>query len=308
MRLPSTLLWVLVAVGATGCKEPVKHEPLPEAECDALPPGPLPSTPVHGHANEDITFDVDGDLIGADGAQNLWRAGSDGSKSMILPNSGVRAGLRSMWWDGRLASAQYATGAIYAIDPRTGSKELLVANLGLPTGIETGLDESIWFTEIASGRLQRFHVPTSTLTLVASGHGKLQGLSFSPDYDLLYFAAIEESRIYAIDIDPETMDALGEPWVFAEDAGNTTDGLGVDACGNVYVGSWMIARVYRYAPDGSGPEMLVDEPGADHALGNFAWGSEVGGWSPTRIYTVETGKATVRALDLGVREKPRPSL
>ena len=275
-------------------------------DCAALPGAPV-SESVPGWANEDITFDLDGYLVGADNDQNLWRTTVDGVSTVVLPNSGVRAGLRTLWWDGRIASAQYATGAIYLIDPATGSKELLIGSLEAPTGIETGLDESIWFTEIWGERVSRFHLPTGTLTVLAEGYEKAQGISFSPDYDKLYFAAIGEDRIYVMDVDPATMDTISQPRVFAEGTGTSLDGLGVDACGNVYTGSWELANINRWTPDGEGPDVLVNEPNAGHALGNFVWGVEAFGWDPMSIYVVETGAATVRRIELGVPEKPRPS-
>ena len=272
-------------------------------DCSALPRSPLVSESIVGWANEDITFDLDGFLVGADNDQNLWRTALDGTQTLVLPNSGVRAGLRVMK-DGRIASAQYATGAIYAIDPATGSKELMVGSLEAPTGIETA-DESIWFTEIWGQRVSRYHVPTDTLEVLALGYEKAQGISFSPDYDRLYFAAIGEDRIYVMDTDPVTLDVISQPRVFAEGTGTSLDGLGVDICGNVYTGSWELARIERWTADGDGPEVLVNEPNAGHALGNFVWGVEEFGWDPLSIYVVETGAATVRRIELGVPEKPR---
>ena len=97
----------------------------------------------------------------------------------------------------------------------------------------------------------------------------------------LYVAATGEGRIYVIDIDPDTQEPVGVPRVFVEDAGDGIDGLSVDACGNVYASWWSKARIERYTSEGEGPEVLVDEPGARFGLGNFAWGVEEHGWSPT---------------------------
>ena len=274
-------------------------------DCAALPTAPFEQESFPAIANEDITFDASGNLVGADVFSNLWRTDLSGASSIVLPSSGVTAGLRLMPWDGTLASAQYATNAIYRIDPISGARELLVAGLSTPSGIEIGPDESIWFGELNGDRIQRYHVPTGTLFVVAEGLLRPNGLTFNRDFDQLYVAATDESRIYVIDIDPVSFEAVGEPRVFAENAGEGIDGLEVDACGNVYAAWWSQARIDRYGPDGSGPEPIAFFPEANFALGNFAWGDVTHGWDPETIFIVETGLGTVRSLRLGVGGKTR---
>ena len=307
--MPDVRWTSVLAALVAGCEgaPSVLDPPTGTWDCAALPSEPLAQEPFGGAvANEDLTFDAEGYLVGADENRSLWRTHRDGDRTLVMPQSGVTAGLRLMGWDGRLASAQYNTNAIYAIDLQTGSRELLVGGLATPSGIEIGLDASIWFGELNGDRVQRYHVPPEPLHVVAEGLLRPNGVSFNETYDRLYVAATDESRIYAIDIDPETLEPIGEPWVLVEEAGTGIDGLSVDACGNIYASWWSKARIDRYSADGSEHEVLVDEGGAPHALGNFAWGAAAQDWPRTTIYAVETGRGTVRAIDLGVGEKPRP--
>ncbi len=293
--------WLL---GLSGCRAqppPVR----PGVDCDHLPASPLASEPFPAVANEDIAFDGEGNLVGADFATTLWSTDLSGNAKPIMPSSGVEAGLRLMGWDGTLASAQYATNAIFRINPKTGSKELLVGGLSTPSGIEIGDDHSVWFGELNGDRVQRYDADTRTLHVIASGIGRPNGLTFNRSYDRLYVAATGEGHIYEIDIDPLTKEPIGERRVFIADAGNGIDGLSVDACGNLYAGWWSEARIDRYTAEGVGPETLVYEPYSNFGLGNFAWGEEAFGWEPTDIYAVEFGNDTVRRIQLGVGEKPR---
>ena len=313
--VPNALLFV----GLIGCKPPVEPpitsttetahtgQTTPAVSCENPPTRPLEQRDVPGRANEDITFDAQGFLVGADRGDTLWRTDSDGNQTLVIPNSGVNAGLRLMWWDGTLASAQYATGAIYRIDPNTASSELMVGGLGLPSGIEVGIDRAIWFGELANDRVQRYHPETDTLTVIAEGLLRPNGLTFNPTYDRLYVAATGENRIYAIDIDPDTSAVIGEPWVAVEGVGTGVDGLSFDECGNLYAGYWDRAKISRIDLDTGEEITLVEKPNQSFALGNWAWGKGAFGWDPHKIYVVKYGPAEVIEIDLGVGEKPRPT-
>jgi len=275
-------------------------------DCDNLISSPLVQEDFPGHANEDITMDAQGYLVGADAFRNLWRTDVNGQTSMILPDTGVNAGLRLMWWNGKLASASYVTDAIWEIDPENGATELLVGGLASPSGIEIGADRAIWFGELNADRVQRYHPESGELTLITDQLLRPNGLTFNNAYDRLYVAATEEGHIYAIDIDPLTSEVIGEPWIFVANAGNGIDGLSVDACDNLYAGWWAEARIERWNSDGTGYELLVDKPNKDFALGNWTWGNPEAGWSPTSIFAVKFGDAEIRRFELGVGEKNRP--
>jgi len=275
-------------------------------DCDNLPGRPLAQEDFPGHANEDITMDAQGYIVGADRFRNLWRTDVDGHTTLIIPDTGVNAGLRLMWWNGKLASASYVTDAIWEIDPETGATELMVGGLSTPSGIEIGADRALWFGELNGNRVQRYHPESDTLTLITDQLLRPNGLTFNNAYDRLYVAATEEGHIYAIDIDPDTSEVIGEPWIFVANAGNGIDGLSVDACDNLYAGWWAEARIERWKPDGSGYELLVDKPVRDFALGNWVWGNADFGWNPTSIFAVKFGDAQIRRFELGVGEKSRP--
>jgi len=275
-------------------------------DCDNLKTRPLDQEDFPGHANEDITMDAQGFIVGADRFRNLWRTDREGQTEMIVPDTGVNAGLRLMWWNGKLASASYVTDAIWEIDPETGATELMVGGLSSPSGIEIGADRAIWFGELNGNRVQRYHPESGELRLITDQLLRPNGLTFNNAYDRLYVAATEEGHIYAIDIDPQTSEVVGEPWIFVADAGHGIDGLSVDACDNLYAGWWAEARIERWNSEGSGYELLVDKPARDFALGNWVWGNADFGWSPTSIFVVKFGDAEIRRFELGVGEKSRP--
>ncbi len=82
-----------------------------------------------------------------------------------------------------------------------------------------------------------------------SGIGISNGICFSPDGRILYFADSPRQIILAFDLDIETGDISGER-LFAEVAQGYPDGATVDAEGCVWSACWGAGRVVRYAPDG----------------------------------------------------------
>jgi sugar lactone lactonase YvrE len=81
------------------------------------------------------------------------------------------------------------------------------------------------------------------------------GLCFSPDGSVLYFADSPDRLILAFDLDPDTGAISGER-VFAEVEEGSPDGATVDAEGCVWSACWGAGQIVRYAPDGRAIEVL----------------------------------------------------
>jgi D-xylonolactonase len=94
--------------------------------------------------------------------------------------------------------------------------------------------------------------PTGAIRSIDEGIELSNGLAFSPDNRLLYFADSAARTIYVYDVDEQTGD-LSHRRVFvrvpAEDG--IPDGLTVDSNGYVWSALWYGAQVVRYDPDGA---------------------------------------------------------
>ncbi|MBC6445715.1 SMP-30/gluconolactonase/LRE family protein [Actinokineospora xionganensis] len=94
------------------------------------------------------------------------------------------------------------------------------------------------------------------------------GLGWSPDGRLLYYADSATKRVDVFDYDLETGDLSGRR-TFAEFADGEPDGLTVDAAGRVWIAVWGAGQVRSYHPDGS-PHMTVPVPAAHVSSCTFA--------------------------------------
>jgi gluconolactonase len=193
------------------------------------------------------------------------------------------------------ARSQHA--GIGRLDPAANARELLVGDyrglpLNSPNDVVVKSDRTIWFTDPSYGHLQGFrpgpklgdHVyrydPRGvSLSVVAEGFDKPNGLAFSPDERVLYVTdsgANQEASSYyrqrphhikAFDVRDGTRLEGGR--VFAVTTPGYPDGIKVDAAGRVYASS--LAGVQVFDPDGD----LIGEINLPGTV-NFTFGGQGG--------------------------------
>ena len=108
-----------------------------------------------------------------------------------------------------------------------------------------------------SGTLYRIDADHS-VTPFKSPVGISNGLGWSPDNTIMYYADSPAKCIYAYDYDIETGGATNERILVDVDKG-VPDGLTVDSQGYIWNAQWGAWRVVRYAPDGS-TDFILDMP------------------------------------------------
>ena len=84
------------------------------------------------------------------------------------------------------------------------------------------------------------------------------------------------------------------------------DGMGVDACGNVYVAEYTNAVLWRIRPDGT-KEPMVDLHQYTDWIPNMNWGTGEG-WQKDVLYVSDRNVDEVFAVKLGVPGKREPHL
>ncbi len=90
---------------------------------------------------------------------------------------------------------------------------------------------------------------------------------------------------------------------FSADRGGL-DGIGVDACGYVYLAEYRTGKVYRVTPDGSAAVELITLPSG--WIPNVSFGSGLGGWDSNTLYIADRDSGRVFGLDIGLPGRPTP--
>jgi hypothetical protein len=283
----------------------------PEGDCDNLNPGPFTLSPVPGAiASEDIGFDDVGNLVGSDNTA-IFKTPLDGSPQLFVAGLDFRAGMRYLP-DGHLMVNHDTNGNLLRIDPE-GEKHVVLSGLAYPNGMTVDPEGYVYVTEHDAGRVLRVHPYTNEYEVLVSGMSSPNGITFNRDYTLLYIDTFngDDNTIYTVEIDITT----GEHgpltgWVWGVGSG-WHDGLGVDACGNVYVcdyvcfDNWDDTCIYRISEDGIAELDPIIDPPAMIYLPNLDWGSGIGGWDDNSIYMPNGWDHNVYEAHIGVPGKLR---
>lgn len=293
-------------------------------DCANLPEGPFEATELAGAiAFEDLAFDGEGHIVGNDG-QAIMKSPHDGGPTVFIapPAGAFRAGMR-MLPNGQLVVANDSQNSILRYDEE-GAEHPVLSGLSYPNGIAVGLDGNVYFTEQTAERVQRVDPMTGDAVVLTSGVPQPNGLTFSPDYRYLYIGSFcggmyggTAGTVYRLEI--ADGEAVGDVEEWAHGVGNGChDGMAVDACGNVYVADYASSedsstRIFRIAPDGTNPHVVVDpsgEGGGYYGFGgtylpNMDWGTGQGGFDPMSLYFPEGSTMHVYEVPIGVPSKPR---
>jgi sugar lactone lactonase YvrE len=273
-------------------------------DCDDLPAEAVACSIIQGPiATEDLAFDDLGNLVGMDAYGNLFRSPKQGSPILYSPLAGTQtAGLRALPW-GDIVFSDVGTATIVRVNA-AGVKTPVLSGMVYANGIEVDTDGFVYTTEQGAGRVRMIDPDTGKNAVVASGLSEPNGISFNPDYSVLYIGSFGEGTIQAL-----AMDEQGEPGalktIATEVGGGYLDGLGVDACGNIYVCEYVAAVVWRISPDGASRVAIADLSVHTEWIPNLDWGSGVGGWDSHSLYILEYGASRVFEIPVGVPSKPR---
>jgi sugar lactone lactonase YvrE len=200
--------------GADGGPDASAPDAGPALDCEAVPAAPVPFESLMGFtASEDFQFDDQGRFVGGDDDGNLVRITKDGERRLFVPNAGAgSAGMRFLS-NGDLIFARVDDGTLYRAAPNGGFVPIL-SGLSYPNGVEVDLDDQVYVSEQAVGRVRKVDPVTGAFTIVARGLSNPNGLSFAPDYRTLYCGSFGAGVVYAIPFDEEGFPTT--PSIFAE--------------------------------------------------------------------------------------------
>lgn len=299
-----------------------------EYDCNALPLGDNGCTGQHSEdntcflpvdvsnaiASEDLAFDADGNLVGSDNS-TIWKTSYTGQPQLFVPNIDFRAGIQFIP-NGDLIVANNDTNSLMRIEP-DGTQHVVLSGLQYPNGVAVDDQGYVYVTEHDAGQVRRIDPLTGEFTIIVTpqdGIGSPNGIAFNAAYDRLYIAGFDgDDTIYTLTIDDQGTPGTVE--VFASNVGSGwLDGIGVDACGNVYICDYGYdgdTDIIRFSSDGSERVMIMrgipgGGQGQSRYVPNIRWGSGIGGWSPTTIYMPDGWRQNVMAIDLGVPSATQP--
>ncbi len=277
------------------------------ADCDNPPAPDVGYTIINGpKATEDFAFDDEGNMIAAANG-NLFKSRYDGTFELFMTGAGgFIAGLRALP-NGDIVYSDVDTGTIFRVDKDTAAKTPVLSGLEYSNGIEIGLDGFIYTAEQSGNRVRRINPDTGEYSTVAEGLSNPNGLSFSPNYETLYIGSFGGGTIWKVDIDSDG--EAGPVEIFASNVGTgALDGMGVDACGNVYVCDYGAIIIYRISPDGLTQDPIVNLSADSSWIPNFQWGSGIGGWDENKFYVLDMSHERVYEVpvELPCKYKPYP--
>ncbi len=289
------------ATGATG----TTAETGAELDCTALPPTPLTVTRLTGPPpGEDFAFDDQGHLISLGGSFLVKSTYPPSTVTPWVPADGSTASIR-MLSTGDLVYHDLNTSSLFRVDP-TGATTLVYSGFGYAGGIEVHPTDLVYVIDLVGLHLIEPYAKTHQRILQNAPWSFANGVSLSADYTTLYVSS--NDGMWSMPVD-----AAGTPtapptlWAPPPPGARELLGMGVDACGNLYVTGSTLSEsaVWRYPAAGGAPEVLVERVGG--WLSNLQWGSGVGGWDTHVLYAVDRSFTNpgYDAIEVGVPAKPR---
>lgn len=268
-----------------------------EYDCAALPDAPLEDNELDGpRGYHDVIFDREGYGLGFDGS-SLVRATYDGDTDVVLPRPG---NLQQMDW---LPDGDMVVGDDFAQDIKrisaSGASAVIAGGLGAVYGVVTGPDGRVY---VVNGRsVYRVDPRTgdSVEWLRLRRGVQAHTIAFRPGDPHAYLGTIGSGIVYAVEFD-DAYAPVGEPEEYAKIEGTGWhDGLGFDACGNLFVADYYTSGLYRVGAD---LEITTFYRGRQRQYGHgLEWGSGLGGWRPDALYLPQPyDNNTVREVVIGV--------
>ncbi len=296
-----------------------------DADTDTSGCGDLPALPrsdtfiEHFSPSEDFVFDKEGNIlqVTSDGSTVVRKTTYEGSTEIITPISNNWPQGTRLLPNGELIVTQAESHQLIRIYPN-GSYETFASGVASPNGIAVDMQGILYVTS-ADGKVYRVDPAADTYDVVvdAPDHS-FDGITFSPDYDTLYFNE-ELGDVHQAPVNPDG--TLGPDTVLVnvfdvlDDTGDflamsLLDGMTADICGNIYV-VIMSGIIARITPSGEAEVAVLVGDSDDGTSMDFIpavnFGSGYGGWKKDHLYVMSFSQG-IYEVDMGVEGKPEPHL
>lgn len=247
----------------------------------------------------DLIFDDEGRIIGYNNG-SLVAVTYDDVVEVFLP--GLNSTVQGMdkLDNGDILFVNDA-GELRRVTP-TMQNTVVTSGLSSPYGITVGPDQQAYVCTYNA--IVRVDPDSGAQEVWLSAPEHPRAMVFNLDSTGVYYSTLTfgNSPVYYVEVDDD-LDPVGPQTVFATYVGQGYhDGLGIDACGNLYVPDYNTGGLYKIDPEGT-VSMMYDEythPFSHYGHG-IEWGSGIGGWNDRAIYLPQPYDGnTVNEIILGV--------
>jgi hypothetical protein len=247
----------------------------------------------------DLAFDEAGHILGYDGGNAIVQVTYDDDLSVFLPGVGSAVqGMEMLAGDLLFVND---SGELRRATPRAQVSTVAPGFFGA-YGLTFGPDgqayvsanDTVFRVDPESGDFEEL----VTLTNGVSARAVVFGL----DSTTLYIASLGGGDVFSVPLDA-ALDPTDEPSVFASGVGDFWhDGIGMDACGNLYVPEYFSSGLYRIDPAGVVTTLYDSNSASSQHYGHgLEWGSGVDGWNDHALYLPQPyDDLTVNEVVIGV--------
>lgn len=275
--------------------------PVIDWDCNALvQPFESETELVGPRGYHDVYFDDEGYIYGWDG-NSILQVNYEGEVGVFLPGVNSAQGMDVLANGDMLYVNDF--GEVRRVTP-----DQQVSTVG--TGFNGGYGLTVGPDQMAyvctSSNVRRLDPDTgeSEVWLTLPGGQHPRAIVFNLDSTGAYMSTLLEanSPVYFVEVDDD-LNPTGDAVVYANNVGQGYhDGLGIDACGNLYIPDFNTRGLYRVDTEGVVTMMFnTQTSGAQHYGHGLDWGSGVGGWNHKAIYMPQPYDGnTVLEVVLGV--------
>jgi streptogramin lyase len=237
---------------------------------------------VAARGYHDVYFDDDGHIIGWDG-NSLLAVTYDDSSSVFLPGVNSAQAFDRLENGDVLYTNDY--GEVRRVTPDL-VQTTVTASVSGAYGITVGPDQLAYVS--TGGAIMRVDPESGETTIWLDTNAiHSRAMVFNLDSTGVYIATLfsPSDSVYFQPVDDDLMPD-GDMIVHASNVGQGYhDGLGIDACGNLYVPDYNTRGLYRVDPEGT-VTMMYNQgtDGPNHYGHGLEFGSGVDGWNDKAIY------------------------
>ena len=283
------------STGTTGTTSSTPTSPTSTAtdevfDCASVTKDPVEVRLVEGpRAGRGLTFNEAGDMLIGVHEPHIAQSTYKGPLDVLYPSFGGMEQIDRLP-DGDYVVSDYDAGALVRVTP-DGIQSLIAADVRTYL-VRVGPDGMIYTTtgvEVGNNTVNRTDPNTGVTEEVvrgADGDPPFVGrvIDFSRDLSKMYIGTYGSGAIYVVDLD-EDLNPTTTPVQFARSVGGWHDGIGVDACGYLWVASYDDQSTYRVSPDGKSSVRVLRSTFAEGHYGHGVfWGTGEGGFRDDALY------------------------
>ncbi|MBL8945429.1 MAG: hypothetical protein JNK45_19850 [Myxococcales bacterium] len=275
--------------------------PVIDWDCNALvQPFESEAELVGPRGYHDVYFDDEGYIYGWDG-NSILQVNYEGEIGVFLPGVNSAQGMDVLDNGDMLYVNDF--GEVRRVTP---DQQVSTVGTGFSGGygLTVGPDQLAYVCTSSNVRRLDPDSGDNEVWLTLPNGQTPRAIVFNLDSTGAYMSTLLEpgSPVYFVEVDDE-LNPTGDAVLYANNVGQGYhDGLGIDACGNLYVPDFSTRGLYRIDTDGVVTMLFnTQTSGAQHYGHGLEWGSGVGGWNHKAIYMPQPYDGnTVLEVVLGV--------